>query len=46
MSEDLEDVVSPLNTDPYGNNLHFRHSRRQEIDQLGQQSVSLPRLRS
>ena len=46
MSEDLEDVISPLEADPYGNNLRFRRSRRREIDQLGQQSGSLPRLRS
>ena len=50
MSEDLEDVISPL-ADPYGTtNLErricFRRSRKREIDQLGQQSGSLPRLRS
>ena len=46
MSEDLEDVISPLEADPYGTNLRFRRSRRREIDQLGQQSGSLTRLRS
>ena len=46
MSEDLEDVVSPLRADPYGTNLRFRRSKRRELDQLGQQSGSLPRLRS
>ena len=46
MSEDLEDVITPLEADPYGTNLRFRRSRRREIDQLGQQSGSLPRLRS
>ena len=45
MSEDLEDVITPQ-ADPYGTNLRFRRSRRREIDQLGQQSGSLPRLRS
>ena len=46
MSEDFEDVITPLEADPYGNNLRFRCSRRREIDQLCQQSGSLPRQRS
>ena len=47
MSEDLEDIITPLNNaDPYGNNLRFRRSRRREIDQLDRSGVSLPRLRS
>ena len=46
MSDDFEDVITPLEADPYGTNLHFRRSRRREIDQLGQQSGSLTRLKS
>ena len=46
MSDDFEDVFTPQEADPYGTNLRFRRSRRREIDQLGQQSGSLPRLRS
>ena len=45
MSEDLEDIIAP-HADPYGTNLRFRRSRRRELDQLGQQSGSLSRLRS
>ena len=36
ISEDFEDVMTPHNADPYGTNLRFRHSRRRDIDHLGQ----------